>query len=462
MATAFDGKGLAALVLAAGKGTRMRSEKPKVLHTLLDVSMLGYVYDALDAIPPETLLTVIGHGSEQVKNTFPQRESGFILQTRQLGTGHALQTAWKQLEERAPETVLVVNGDTPLISTASLIALVDTFRADQADLAFLTVSLNDAGAYGRVVRNADDSVAAIIEAKDYDEILHGPENGEINAGIYALRMSAIKPLLELLSDDNASGEFYITDLIALGVERGLKVRAVRGGQDLSLLGVNSPAELVAAEDLLRQRIVNAHLNNGVIIRQPAQAIIGPKVILEPGCELAGPCELIGDCSVAAGASIGPNVWIKDSHIGTGSIIKPFSHLEEARVDRDCQIGPYARLRPQAVVEDQARVGNFVEMKKAILHQGAKASHLTYLGDAEVGAGANIGAGTITCNYDGVNKHRTVIGEKAFIGSNTALVAPVTIGKGAVVGAGSVITKNVEPETLAITRSKQKSLPWPKK
>ncbi|MBU1003829.1 MAG: bifunctional UDP-N-acetylglucosamine diphosphorylase/glucosamine-1-phosphate N-acetyltransferase GlmU [Proteobacteria bacterium] len=462
MTTAFDGQGVAALVLAAGKGTRMRSERPKVLHTLLAEPMLDYVYTALDAIKPEALLTVVGHGADQLRAAFPERNAGFILQERQLGTGHALQTAWERLMADAPETILVVNGDTPLVSPARLAGLIAEFRAQQADLAFLTVTLDHAGAFGRVVRHSDDSVRAIVEAKDFNPALHGPEKGEINAGIYALRPTTIGPLLGQLSNDNASGELYITDLVSLGIAHGLKVLALRSGRDLSLLGVNSPAELVAAEDLLRQGIVNRHLDSGVLIRQASQAVIGPRVELQPGCELAGPCELLGETKVACGAVIGPHVWIKDSRIGEGSSIKPFSHLEGARVARDCQIGPYARLRPLAVVEDEARVGNFVEMKKATLHKGAKAGHLSYLGDAEIGAGANIGAGTITCNYDGVRKHRTIIGENAFIGSNTALVAPVTVGDGALIGAGSVITKDVAPNTLAITRSKQKNLPRIKK
>ena len=271
-----------------------------------------------------------------------------------------------------------------------------------------------------------------------------------------------EPLLDLLSDDNAGGEYYITDLVGLGVEHDLGVNAVNAGPRPELLGVNSPAELVVAEEALRASIVHSHLDAGVLVRFPSQAVIGPRVRLEPGCEVCGPCELLGTTEIAAGASAGPHVWIKDSVVGPGSEIRPFSHLEKARVEADCQIGPYARLRPLAVVQDTARVGNFVEMKKAVLRRGAKAGHLTYLGDAEVGENANIGAGTITCNYDGVNKHKTTIGENAFIGSNTALVAPVTVGAGALVGAGSVITKEVKPETLALTRSKQRSLPKARK
>jgi len=462
MTDAFDASGLTALILAAGKGTRMRSDKPKVLHTLLGEPMLGCVYAALDTLTPEAVLTVVGHGAEGVAKAFPERKADFVLQERQRGTGHALITAWERLMAQSPEIILVVNGDTPLVKPERLAELVNALRSESADLAFLTVTLDDAGAFGRVVRAEDGSVAAIVEAKDFDAARHGKPGGEINAGIYALKPAAVEPLLERLTDDNANGEFYITDLVSLGVAQGLKVLAIRGGRDETLLGVNSPAELVAAEERLRADIVAGHLAAGVLVRQPAQAVIGPRVILEPGCEVAGPCEILGLSHLSRGAVAGPNVFLKNAQVGENSLIKPFSHLEDAVVQADCQIGPYARLRPGALVEDEARVGNFVEMKKAVLHKGAKASHLTYLGDAEVGAGANIGAGTITCNYDGVNKHKTVIGERAFIGSNTALVAPVSVGEGALVGAGSVITKDVEPGMLALTRSKQKSLPRSKK
>lgn len=450
--------GLGALILAAGKGTRMRSELPKVLHTLLGESMLACVYGALDGLGGVPVFTVVGHGEELLREAFGERADGFVTQAEQLGTGHALATAWGALRAAGLREVLVVNGDTPLLTTKALAALVKDHGGGDGAISFLSVTVEDPGSFGRVVRNADGSVSAIVEAKDFDTAVHGPDTGEVNTGIYMLDLDAVEPLLGLLSDDNASGEFYITDLIGLGVERGLRVHALNAGSDSALLGVNSPAELARAEETLRAALVAGHLDDGVMVRQPSQAVIGPRVRLEPGCEVCGPCHLLGATEVAAGAVVGPHVFALDAQIGPGSVVKPFSHLEDAVVEADCQVGPYARLRPGALVQDGARVGNFVEMKKAVLRPGAKAGHLSYLGDAEVGEGANIGAGTITCNYDGVNKHKTTIGARAFIGSNTALVAPVTVGEGALVGAGSVITKDVEPETLALTRSKQKSMP----
>jgi bifunctional UDP-N-acetylglucosamine pyrophosphorylase/glucosamine-1-phosphate N-acetyltransferase len=448
-----------ALILAAGKGTRMRSERPKVLHTLLGEPMLWHVYRALEGLVPDSAVwTVVGHGAQQMRAAFPGRTPGFVVQERQLGTGHALQTAWPALDSAGVGTLLVVNGDTPLVPRAALAALLDEFQARRPALAFLTVDLPDPGAFGRVVRDAHGAVAAIVEAKDYDPAVHGPLGGEINSGIYAQDMAAVGPLLPRQGNANASGEFYITDLVALAVQAGLPVLGVRGGADPQLLGVNSPAELARAEELLRASIVDGLLDAGVMVHQPGTAVVGPRAVLEPGCEISGPCEIHGATRIAAGASVGSHCWIRDAEIGPGALVRPFCHIEGASVGPDCQIGPFARLRPQAVTEQGARVGNFVEMKKARLGPGAKASHLTYLGDAQVGAGANIGAGTITCNYDGRSKHETVIGEGAFIGSNTALVAPVRIGDRALVGAGSVITRDVGDDMLALERSRQRELP----
>jgi len=448
-----------ALILAAGKGTRMRSERPKVLHTLLGEPMLWYVYQALDGlVDASAVWSVIGHGAEMVRAAFPTRESGFVLQERQLGTGHALQTAWPTLLAAGTETLLVLNGDTPLITTQSLRTLLDASRGSDTAVSFLTMELDDPGAFGRVVRAPDDAVAAIVEAKDFDPTRHGKETGEINSGIYVLNVAAVGPLLEKLRDDNASGEYYITDLVALAVAEGLSVLGVRNGSDPHLLGVNNPAELVEAEQRLRADIVATWLEAGVCIHGPDSAVIGPRATLAPGSEIFAPCELYGQVVVSSEARIDSHCWVLDSHIGEGAHIKSFCHLDGAQVGPGCQVGPYARLRPLAVLEQDARVGNFVEVKKARLGKGAKASHLSYLGDAHIGAGANIGAGTITCNYDGTHKHHTEIGQGAFIGSNTALVAPVRVGDGALVGAGSVITQDVGDNMLAVERSKQRQIP----
>jgi bifunctional UDP-N-acetylglucosamine pyrophosphorylase / glucosamine-1-phosphate N-acetyltransferase len=448
----------AALVLAAGKGTRMYSDKPKVLMELLGEPMLRYVFQALTPVFEDAVWTVTGHGVDQVRQAFsarPELLDKFILQESQLGTGHALQTAWPALKTAGVERLVVVNGDTPLMPTERLQEFME--QSKNADLAFMTLRLVDPGSFGRVARK-DGKVRAIAEAKDFVPDRDGEATGEINAGIYILNMTTIEPLLGLLTNTNKSGEFYITDLVALAVEKGLCVKGVECGDDPHLLGVNSPVELIQAENLLREKITSGWLKKGVLIHSPESVRIGPDVELAPGTELFGPCELYGETRTTAPSQILSHTWIMNSLLEEGCSIRPFSHLEDAQVGPGCIVGPFARLRPGALLEENARVGNFVEMKKAVLRAGAKASHLTYLGDAEVGPKANIGAGTITCNYDGKKKHTTTIGKGAFIGSNTALVAPVTVGDGAVVGAGSVITRDVPPNTLAVGRGKQKNLP----
>ncbi|QJB56391.1 bifunctional UDP-N-acetylglucosamine diphosphorylase/glucosamine-1-phosphate N-acetyltransferase GlmU [Pseudodesulfovibrio sp. zrk46] len=444
-----------AVVLAAGKGTRMHSAKPKVLQTILNEPMLYYVYAALEPLFSKNILTVIGHGADQVEAAFPEKAGSFVLQAEQLGTGHALQVAWDAVKKSGATHCTVINGDTPLVKTEAMERL--TAVAGSNDLAFMTITPKDAGAFGRVVRDEDRRITAIVEAKDYDINKHGPVTGEVNAGIYLLKVETIEALLDELKNENASGEYYITDLVGLAVARGLKVEGVQCGDDLSLMGINSPRELVHAENALRSMIVEDLLDKGVLVHNPQTVIIGPRVTVEPGVEIFGHCEIYGKSVVKAGARMGSYNYITDSTFEAGCDIKQFCHIEGAEVGPNSWVGPYARLRPGAVLKDGARVGNFVEMKKAVLGEGSKASHLTYLGDTEVGKGANIGAGTITCNYDGKNKFKTTIGDGAFIGSNTALVAPVTVGREALVGAGSTITRDVPDEGAGIARGKQRNI-----
>ena len=452
---------LGILVLAAGKGTRMHSDNPKVLQPMLGEPMLRYVLDALAPLAGDALWTVIGHGADAVRAHFPGNGTRFILQEQQLGTGHALQTAWPVLEASNVSHVLVVNGDTPLISDAAMRRFMETAQAGRADLAFLTLTPNDAAAFGRVVRE-NGEVRAIIEAKDFSEKEHGPCPKEINSGIYFLRRAAISPLLPELRNANKSGEFYITDLVELAVSRNVRVSGVQAGNDMHLLGVNTPAELVAAEELLRARLVKQALDGGALVFMPSQVRLGPDAVIEPGASLTGPCEVYGKSRVARGARVSSHCYLEDTEILPGAVVHSFCHFVGARVGENCITGPFARMRPGAVMEEGAHLGSYVEMKKSRLGKGAKANHLAYLGDADIGAGANIGAGVITCNYDGQNKHATRIGEGAFVGSNASLVAPVTIGDGAFVGAGSVITKDVPAENLGIGRVRQKNLIWKRK
>ncbi|KAB1441926.1 bifunctional UDP-N-acetylglucosamine diphosphorylase/glucosamine-1-phosphate N-acetyltransferase GlmU [Pseudodesulfovibrio senegalensis] len=444
-----------ALILAAGKGTRMHSNRPKVLQTLLGEPMLEYVYRALEPAFGERIFTVVGFGAEQVESAFPERASNFVLQKEQLGTGHALQEAWESVQKTGAGYCLVINGDTPLATTEAVERL--AAQAGRADVAFMTITPQDPASFGRVVRDDSGRILAIVEAKDYDHATHGPVTGEVNAGVYLLRMDSVGQLLDGLRAENNSGEYYITDLVAMAVEQGMTVEGVTCGADVNLMGINSPRELIDAEKTLRRRIVDGLIDEGVMIHNPDTVIIGPRVTVEPGAELFGHVEIYGESVVRAGSVLNSYTWITDSSFAPGCVVRQFCHVEQAEVGPDCVVGPYARLRPGAVLRKGAKVGNFVEMKKAELGEGAKASHLTYLGDAVVGAGSNIGAGTITCNYDGKNKFITTIGEGAFIGSNTALVAPVTVGRDALVGAGSTITKDVPDEGTAIGRAKQLNL-----
>ena len=434
----------------------MYSDTPKVLQRILEEPMLRYIYDAVTPVCGDLVWTVVGHRADMVEAAFPARSGNFILQAQQLGTGHAMQQAWPALTAAGITHALVVNGDTPLLPESVVRRFLEASLKEDADLSFITLTLEDPAAFGRVVRKGGQ-VAAIVEAKDYDESLHGPEPREINAGIYCLKVSAISPLLPRLSSNNKSGEFYITDLVGFAVAEKLRVYGYSEGDNPDLLGINNPAELVRSEERIRMRIVDEYLQNGVIIRSPQTVRIGPDARIEKGVEITGPCELYGATAITRGARIASHCRMENAKVAADAVIHSFCHLQDTDVGPRCIVGPYARLRPGAVMEEESHVGNFVEMKKARLGKGAKANHLTYLGDAEIGAKANIGAGTITCNYDGVNKHLTRIGEKAFIGSNTALVAPVSVGNNALVGAGSVITKDVPDGHLALTRPRQRTV-----
>ena len=440
------------VILAAGKGTRMHSAKPKVLQTVLNEPMLHYVYAALEPLFGDAALTVVGHGADMVRDVFPGQAEGFVMQTEQLGTGHALQVAWGAVEESGAEYCLVINGDTPLVTTEALERLSEA--AGGCDAAFMTITPKDPAQFGRVVRDEDRRVSAIVEAKDYDVTVHGSVTGEVNAGIYLLRVETMGPLLDKLGNDNKSGEYYITDLVELAVADGLTVDGVQCGDDVSLMGINSPRELIHAEQTLRRSIVEKLIDSGVLVHNPETVIVGPRATVEPGAEIFGHCEIYGESVVKKGARLGSYTYIIDSSFAPGSEVRQFCHIEGAEVGESVQVGPYARLRPGAKLMRDSRVGNFVEVKKTVLGEGSKASHLTYLGDAVVGAGVNIGAGTITCNYDGKDKFATTIEDGVFVGSNSALVAPVRVGENALVGAGSTITKDVPAEGGAIARGKQ--------
>ncbi len=447
------------IVLAAGKGTRMRSQHPKVLHTLLEKPILGYVLDGIHDI--HTRWIVVGHGHEMLRAAFPEHASSMVLQAEQLGTGHAVQVVWPQVVASAVEYVVVVNGDMPLLRRAHLEAAVAACRQRQADLGVVTVRMKDPTGYGRVLRDAAGEMVAVVEEKDLARLGVDPAIEEVNAGVYVLRVAGVGPLLFRLDTANAQAEYYLPQVIALAQQAGLRVIAVEAQNPEDFLGVNTPAQLVEVEESLRARVVRHWLEAGVVVRMPAVVRIGPDVELEPGIEICGPAEIYGKSWLGSGTRVDAHVFLRDCHL-YGAQVRSFSHLEGAVVGPGCVVGPFARLRPGTVLEAEARVGNFVEVKKAHLGAKVKANHLSYIGDAEIGEDTNIGAGTITCNYDGVRKHPTRIGARAFIGSNTALVAPVAVGDGAVVGAGSVVTKDVPAGMLCVARARQVVLPWRRK
>lgn len=448
---------LYALILAAGKGTRMHSNRPKVLQTLLGEPMLRHVHQALRPLFAQRVFAVIGHGSSEVEKEFKTDGLEFIHQEQQLGTGHAVSVSLPALLRAGAGELMVINGDTPLISTNSVERFMAHCDTEKPDLAFISLTLKDPASFGRVLRSKEDGrVRAIIEAKDYNAALHGTEPREINAGIYYLRLAKLSSLLQSIKNENKSGEYYLTDLVALAVSAGLKVTAFDDGDNPELLGINSPLELASSEELLRERIIHKLLTSGVIIHGPQTVRVSPSASIEPGAEIFGPCEVLGGSLLKRGCKVGPYCHIKDSEVGAASEVREFSHLDQAIVGQSCTVGPYARLRPGTALEEGSHVGNFVELKKTRLGKGAKANHLSYLGDSEIGAGSNIGAGTITCNYDGKDKFKTIIGENAFIGSNTALVAPINVGDNALVAAGSTLTKDVPAGNLAIARQRQEN------
>ncbi|MDY0274239.1 MAG: bifunctional UDP-N-acetylglucosamine diphosphorylase/glucosamine-1-phosphate N-acetyltransferase GlmU [Desulfomicrobium sp.] len=446
------------VILAAGKGTRMHSSSPKVLQTVLGKPLLGHVYTQLGHVPQALVWTVVGYGADQVGTMFTERQSGFVYQHNQLGTGHAIQLAWPQIVASGVTHVCVINGDTPLVPVTEIEALVLQCSTAQAGMGVLTTILDNPFGYGRIIRNSTGNIQAIVEEKDcqQEKDIH-----EVNTGVYIFDVTQCTPLLGSLNCDNQQNEYYLTQMVSLCTEQGCAVVGLALQKNTFLRGINSPQELVAYEESLRDQIVAQHQRAGVIIRWNQSVVIGPDVTIEPGVEISGPTEIYGQTHLAAGTHIESHCWIKDS-ILRACHVKSFSHIDSSQIMAGTTIGPFARIRPGTTIHQNARVGNFVEIKKSTLQAGAKAGHLSYLGDCEVGQDANIGAGTITCNYDGAAKHRTIIRDQAFIGSNTALVAPLTIGKKVVVGAGSVVTKNVPDNMLCVARAKQVNIDRMKK
>ncbi|MDR4124395.1 bifunctional UDP-N-acetylglucosamine diphosphorylase/glucosamine-1-phosphate N-acetyltransferase GlmU [Yanghanlia caeni] len=440
------------VILAAGLGKRMQSDLPKVLHRIAGRPMLAHVLDAARQLQPARIVVVTGHGAEQVQAAF-QGEAGvvFALQQPQQGTGHAVQQALPHLLEGNgdADATLVLYGDVPLVQAETLSGLL---QARAGGLALLTETVDDPTGYGRIVRNAAGNVERIVEHKDATDAQRAIR--EVNTGILAAPTARLRDWLGRISNDNAQGEYYLTDVVALAVADGVPVHAAQPAAAWETLGVNSRLQQAQLERAWQQEQARRQLEAGVTLADPArfdlrgELVCGRDVFIDVGCVFEGRVEL------ADGVRIGPHCVIRNAVIGAGTQVEAFTHIEEARVGADARLGPYARLRPGADLSQAVHVGNFVEIKKSTLGAGTKANHLAYIGDATIGARVNVGAGTITCNYDGVNKHQTIIEDDAFIGSDTQLVAPVTVGQGATLAAGTTLTRDAPAGRLTLSRVPQ--------
>ncbi|MCG6965425.1 MAG: bifunctional UDP-N-acetylglucosamine diphosphorylase/glucosamine-1-phosphate N-acetyltransferase GlmU [Chromatiaceae bacterium] len=444
---------LGVVILAAGQGTRMKSDLPKVLHRLAGKPLLGHVVDCARSLSPEQIVVVYGHGGEQVREAFAgQTDLRWVEQAQQLGTGHAVQQAMPEL--RSVDQVLVLYGDVPLTRTQTLHQLID---ATAHGFGLLTVTLSDPTGYGRIVRNEGGRVQCIVEQKEASAEQLAIR--EVNTGIMCVPRDALVRWLARLSNSNAQGEYYLTDVLAMAVGDGFDVQVRQPASALEAEGVNNRQQLATLERAQQRRTAEQLMLDGVTLRDPARLDVRGSVAHGRDVEIDVNVLLEGRIVLGDRVRIGANCILRDVSIADDVEILDNCVIEQASVGSASKVGPFARLRPGAELVGGAHIGNFVEIKKSVIGQGSKVNHLSYIGDTDIGAGVNIGAGTITCNYDGANKHRTVIADHAFIGSNTALVAPVTVGVGATIGAGSVISKDAPEAKLTLTRAKQVSLDW---
>jgi bifunctional UDP-N-acetylglucosamine pyrophosphorylase/glucosamine-1-phosphate N-acetyltransferase len=439
-----------ALVLAAGAGTRMKSNAPKVLHDLAGVPLLHWVLDTIAPLALDEVVVVVGHGAAEVEKVLPE---GVVarLQDQQLGTGHAVRAGVAGMEISG-NSILVLPGDMPLLREATIRKLIETHREGTAAATVLTAEI-DHSDFGRMVRDEAGRLVSIVELKDASR--EQASVREVNGGVYVFDGNLLGETLEGLTTENAQGEYYLTDVIGMLVAAGHEVETVMTDA-ADLTGVNSHQQLADAARLVRRRINEHWMSEGVWMQDPDRVSIGARVRLSPGVRLFPGVHLEGTTEVGSDAVLGPDVYALDTRIGTGSRVW-YSVIRGSTVGDGAEVGPYASLRPGTVLEARSKLGTFVETKNTRLGEGAKVPHLAYMGDADIGARANVGAGSITCNYDGVSKYPTKIGERAFIGSDTMLVAPVTIGDDAFTGAGSVITQDVPAGALAVERSEQREI-----
>ena len=435
------------IILAAGKGTRMRSSLPKVLQPLAGRPLLGHVIETAKKLQAGSIITIYGHGGALVQNEFAQEQVQWVEQAEQLGTGHAVKMALPVLPQDG--LALILSGDVPCITQQTLQKLLDASQA--SGIGLVTLTLPDASGYGRIVRENGD-IQAIVEHKDASEAQRQIQ--EINTGIYCVSNARLHQWLPKLSNSNAQGEYYLTDIVAMAIEDGLEVASVEPERAFEVEGVNDRAQLAALEREFQAFQARQLMQQGVHLIDPSRFDLRGQLTAGQDVRIDINVIIEGDCELGDNVEIGAGCVIKNTKIAAGTKVQPYSVFDHAVIGENAQIGPFSRLRPGAKLANEVHIGNFVEVKNSSIGLGSKANHFTYLGDAEVGAGSNIGAGTITCNYDGANKFKTIIGDAAFIGSNSSLVAPVVIGNGATVGAGSVITRDVADNSLAFERSKQ--------
>ena len=435
------------IILAAGKGTRMRSNLPKVLQPLAGRPLLGHVIDTAKKLQADHIITIYGHGGTLVQNAFAHEQIQWVEQAEQLGTGHAVQVTLPVLPREGVS--LILSGDVPCITEQTLQKLLDVSRETQIGL--VTLKLADAAGYGRIVRE-NGKIQAIVEHKDASEAQRQIQ--EINTGIYCVSNAKLHEWLPKLSNNNAQGEYYLTDIVAMAIADGLEVASVEPELAFEVEGVNDRVQLAALEREFQNFQAKQLMQQGVHLIDPTRFDLRGNLTAGKDVRIDINVIIEGDCELGDGVEIGAGCILKNTKIAAGTKVQPYSVFDQAVVGEDAQIGPFSRLRPGAILANEVHIGNFVEVKNSQIGLGSKANHLTYLGDAEVGAGSNIGAGTITCNYDGANKFKTIIGDQVFIGSNSSLVAPITIANGATVGAGSTITRDVAEQCLAVERSKQ--------
>jgi bifunctional UDP-N-acetylglucosamine pyrophosphorylase/glucosamine-1-phosphate N-acetyltransferase len=438
------------VILAAGKGSRMKSAVPKVMHRLAGKPLLQHVVEKARNLAPRTIYLVVGHGAEMVNTYFSQKDIHSVVQAQQMGTGHAVAQVLEHLDDASH--VLILYGDVPLIQQKTLETLIDKVSDDSMGL--LTVNLDDPTGYGRIVREAG-AVTAIVEHKDATDAQLSI--CEVNTGVMAVKACYLKQWLPQLTTANAQGELYLTDIIAMAANQGIEIVSAQPTYPWEVLGVNNRRQQADLERIYQLQYANDLMEQGVTLLDPARFDCRGSLICGRDCVIDINCIFEGDVVLGDGVSIGPNCVVSDSQIGNFTVIKANCIIDNALIQGDCDIGPFARLRPGSQLAESAKIGNFVETKNAIIGKGSKVNHLSYIGDAELGEAVNVGAGTITCNYDGANKHKTKIGDDVFIGSNTALVAPIVIEDGATIGAGSTITRKVDKGELVLSRAKQKTV-----